>query len=78
MFRRLVVCFACLWMDNQGWGRQKMSARHFEFHLHAQNSRRGLSLVTSVPKAWKKPRRATDCLSPFASQADRRRLLDSR
>jgi hypothetical protein len=53
MFRRLVVSFACAWLDNPRRQKQKNSARDFQEHLRAKNARRGFSLVTSLqPKAW--------------------------
>lgn len=53
MFRRLVVSFACAWLDNPRRRKQKNSARDFQDHLRAENARRGFSLVTSLqPKAW--------------------------
>jgi len=48
MFRRLVVSFACAWLDNPRRQKQKSSARDFQDYLHAENSRRGFSLVTSL------------------------------
>jgi len=53
MFRRLVVSFACAWLDNARRRKQKNSARDFQEHLRAENARRAFSLVTSLePKAW--------------------------
>jgi len=53
MFRRLVVSFACAWLDNAHRQKQKNSARDFQEHLRAENARRAFSLVTSLqPKAW--------------------------
>jgi len=54
MFRRLAVSFACAWLDDPIRRQQKQSTRDFLNHLNAQNSRRALSLVTSLnPTAWK-------------------------
>lgn len=53
MFRRLVVSFACAWLDTPQRRKHKNSARDFQDHLRAENARRGFSLVTSLlPKAW--------------------------
>jgi hypothetical protein len=53
MFRRLVVSFACAWLDNPRRQKQKSSARDFQDSLRAESARRGFSLVTSLePKAW--------------------------
>lgn len=54
MFRRVVVSFACVWLDDPKRRKQKLSTRDFQNHLNAQGARRAFALVTSVnPKAWK-------------------------
>jgi hypothetical protein len=54
MFRRLVISFACAWLDDPYRRKQKLSTRDFQHHLNAQNARRAFNLVTSrCSKAWK-------------------------
>ena len=54
MFRRMVISFACVWLDHPSRRKRKLSTRDFLHHLNAQNARRAFSLVTSLnPTAWK-------------------------
>jgi len=54
-FRRLVVSFACAWLDRPQRRKQKKSTRDFLDHLKERNARRGFALLTSAhPKAWKR------------------------
>jgi len=53
MFRRMVISFACAWLDDPLRRRRKLCTRDFLNHLNAGNARRAFSLVTSInPKAW--------------------------
>ena len=53
MLRRLVISFACAWLEDPLRRKRKLSTRDFLNHLNADNARRAFALVTSLnPKAW--------------------------
>ena len=53
MFRRLVISFACVWLEDPLRRKRKLCTRDFLHHLRADKARRAFALVTCLtPKAW--------------------------
>ncbi|MBU6398872.1 MAG: hypothetical protein KGS61_01010 [Verrucomicrobia bacterium] len=54
MFRRLVISFACAWLDGPSNLKRRLSTRYFQRHLAFDRARLGFALVTArKPNAWK-------------------------